>query len=132
MHSPSPAYGEPSIWYLDGPGSWLGTAGRVPADLAASLNNQSVFLSDLGWREGVMAAIEEAVTVYQELAGLRPAVFCRYVTQTRWTLGHRSCPPLDVQQRRKQYVTRQQPCAGLNDPLAMLPLSAHYSRSTSR
>lgn len=44
-------------------------------DLAASLNNQSVFLSDLGWREEVMAAIEEAVTVYQELAGLRPAVF---------------------------------------------------------
>lgn len=32
-------------------------------DLAASLNNQSVFLSDLGWREEVMAAIEEAVTV---------------------------------------------------------------------
>ncbi|MGW1966187.1 tetratricopeptide repeat-containing S1 family peptidase [Streptomyces sp. NPDC001935] len=44
-------------------------------DLAMSLNNLSVDLGGLGWREDALAAIEEAVTVRRELAAARPDVF---------------------------------------------------------
>jgi tetratricopeptide (TPR) repeat protein len=42
--------------------------------LAASLNNQSLRLGDLGRREEALAAIEEAVTIRRELAA-RMTVF---------------------------------------------------------
>ena len=46
-----------------------------------SLNNQSVFLADLGRREEALAAIEEAVTIRRALAQVRPAVFAsRYAS----------------------------------------------------
>jgi tetratricopeptide (TPR) repeat protein len=44
-------------------------------DLAASLNNQSPCLSDLGRQEDALAAVEEAVTIHRTLAETRPAVF---------------------------------------------------------
>ena len=40
--------------------------GAFRADLAASLNNQSVFLADLGRPERALAAIEETVTIRRE------------------------------------------------------------------
>ena len=43
--------------------------------LAQLLNNQSNRLSDLGRREDALAAIEEAVDVYRELARARPDAF---------------------------------------------------------
>ena len=45
------------------------------ANLAASLNNLSVRLSDLGHREGALAAIEEAVNIRRALTADRPDVF---------------------------------------------------------
>ena len=44
-------------------------------DLAVSLNNKSVFLSELGRQEEALAAIEEAVTIRRQLAAARPHVF---------------------------------------------------------
>ena len=44
-------------------------------NLAASLNNQSGRLSELGRREDALTAIDEAVGVYRELAGARPDAF---------------------------------------------------------
>jgi tetratricopeptide (TPR) repeat protein len=44
-------------------------------DLAASLNNQSNALADLGRREDALSAIEEAVGHYRELAAARPDAF---------------------------------------------------------
>ncbi len=46
----------------------------LPA-LAMSLNNQSLRLADLGRREQALAAIEEAVTAYRQLADARPQVY---------------------------------------------------------
>ena len=43
--------------------------------LAMSLNNLSIRLGDLGRREEALAAIQEAVTIYRELAGARPDAF---------------------------------------------------------
>ena len=43
--------------------------------LAGSLSNLSVRLADLGRREGALAAVEEAVTIYRELAAARPDAF---------------------------------------------------------
>ena len=40
-----------------------------------SLNNLSVRLADLGRREDALAAIEEAVDAYRELAAARPDAF---------------------------------------------------------
>ena len=39
------------------------------------LNNQSLRLSDLGRREEALAAIEEAVSIYRQLAEARPDAF---------------------------------------------------------
>ena len=44
-------------------------------DLAGSLNNLSVLLSDLGDREHALAAIQEAVHIYRELAAAWPDAF---------------------------------------------------------
>jgi tetratricopeptide (TPR) repeat protein len=44
-------------------------------DLAASLNNQSLRLSELRRQEEALTAIEEAITIRRELARARPAVF---------------------------------------------------------
>ena len=44
-------------------------------DLATSLNNLSLRLSDLGRREPALAAIEEAVATYRGLAAARPDAF---------------------------------------------------------
>jgi len=44
-------------------------------NLAASLNNQSLGLSELGRREDALDAIEEAVTIRRELARARPDAF---------------------------------------------------------
>ena len=44
-------------------------------DLAASLNNLSFQLADLGRREDALAAIEEAVSLYRQLAAARPDAF---------------------------------------------------------
>jgi hypothetical protein len=44
-------------------------------DLAMALNNQSVYLSELGRREEALAAAEEAARIYRALAqarGVRP------------------------------------------------------------
>ena len=43
--------------------------------LAQSLNDLSVRLADVGWREDALAAIEEAVTIGRELAAARPDTF---------------------------------------------------------
>ena len=40
-----------------------------------SLNNLAVRLGDLGRREDALAAIQEAVTIYRELAAARPDAF---------------------------------------------------------
>jgi hypothetical protein len=48
-----------------------------------SLNNQSGRLADLGRREDALAAIEEAVTAYRELAATRPTI---YVTRLKSSL----------------------------------------------
>jgi tetratricopeptide (TPR) repeat protein len=40
-----------------------------------SLNNQALRLADLGRREEALAAIEEAVTTYRQLAAARPDAF---------------------------------------------------------
>ena len=40
-----------------------------------SLNNLSLRLADLGRREDALAAIQEAVTIYRELAAARPDAF---------------------------------------------------------
>ena len=54
------------------------------SNLAASLNNQAVFLSELGRREDARAAIEEAVIVHRELARARPGVFAsRYASSLK-------------------------------------------------
>ena len=45
------------------------------AERARHLNNLSVRLDGVGCREEALSAIEEAVTVYRELAAERPAVF---------------------------------------------------------
>lgn len=44
-------------------------------DLAASLNNQSIRLTDPGRQEDALAAIEEAVTIRPDLARARPRLF---------------------------------------------------------
>ncbi|MEU5164534.1 tetratricopeptide repeat protein, partial [Streptomyces sp. NPDC020875] len=44
-------------------------------DLAASLNNQSLRLADLGRREEALAAVTRAVTIREALAGARPDAF---------------------------------------------------------
>ena len=44
-------------------------------DLANSLNDLSLILSDLGHREDALTAIREAVELYRKLAADRPAVF---------------------------------------------------------
>jgi hypothetical protein len=49
-----------------------------------SLNNQSNGLSDLGRREGALAAIEEAVTIRRKLVRTRPTVFAsRYASSLK-------------------------------------------------
>ena len=40
-----------------------------------SLNNQSNRLAELGRREEALAAVEEAVTIYRQLAQDRPGAF---------------------------------------------------------
>ena len=40
-----------------------------------SLNNLSLRLGDLGWREEALTAIQEATEVYRELAAARPDAF---------------------------------------------------------
>ena len=50
-------------------------AGRRQPDLARSLNNLSVRLADLGRREDALAASQEAVAIYRELAAARPDAF---------------------------------------------------------
>jgi tetratricopeptide (TPR) repeat protein len=44
-------------------------------DLAASLNNLSSCLSDLGHRERALEVIQEAVDLYRQLAADRPQAF---------------------------------------------------------
>ena len=44
-------------------------------DLAGALNNLATLLSDLGRREAALAAAEEAVALYRELAAARPDAF---------------------------------------------------------
>ena len=44
-------------------------------DLAGSLNNLAVRLAALGRREDALAAIQEAVAIYRELAAARPDAF---------------------------------------------------------
>ena len=55
-----------------------GTVDREPdaaGRLAGALNNLSIRLADLGQREDALAASEEAVTIYRELAEARPDAF---------------------------------------------------------
>ena len=56
------------------PGLAMDDDGFLP-DLAMSLNNQSGRLGDLGRREEALATIEEAVTIYRQLAQDRPDAF---------------------------------------------------------
>jgi hypothetical protein len=49
--------------------------GAFLPDLAASLNNQSGRLAELGRGEEALAAVEEAVTAYRQLADARPLVY---------------------------------------------------------
>jgi tetratricopeptide (TPR) repeat protein len=44
-------------------------------DLASSLNNLAIGLSELGWREEALAAAKEAVQIRRALATARPEVF---------------------------------------------------------
>ena len=44
-------------------------------DLAASLNNLAARLAGLGRREEALAAIQEAIDLYRELAAARPDAF---------------------------------------------------------
>ncbi|MYW20949.1 ATP-binding protein, partial [Streptomyces sp. SID2955] len=44
-------------------------------DLADSLNNQSVYLADLGRREEALTAITRAVEIWETLARQQPEVF---------------------------------------------------------
>jgi tetratricopeptide (TPR) repeat protein len=46
-----------------------------PRSLAGSLNDQSFWLSDLGRREEALAAAQEAVTIFRQLAQARPDAF---------------------------------------------------------
>ena len=55
---------------------------------ARILNNLSVRLSDLGRREEALAAIEEAVAVYRELAALRPDAFRPDLARSLAVLGN--------------------------------------------
>ena len=52
----------------------LSGAQHLP-DLAASLNNQSARLAELGRREDAFGAIDEAVRIYRTLADARPDAF---------------------------------------------------------
>ncbi|MFJ3924823.1 tetratricopeptide repeat protein [Streptomyces sp. NPDC090022] len=54
--------------------------------LAASLNNLSVRLSDLGQWEGALATVTEAVAVHRELARRRPDVHQRELDRSLWVL----------------------------------------------
>jgi len=60
---------------LRGHGEESGSSVSNPADLARSLNNLSVRLSDLGRREEALAAIGDAVELCRELASSRPEAF---------------------------------------------------------
>ena len=53
----------------------LGGEPDAASRLAGSLNNLSVRLADLGRREEALAAIQEAVAIYRELAAARPDAF---------------------------------------------------------
>ena len=53
----------------------LGGEPDAASRLAGSLNNLSVRLGDLGRREEALAAIQEAVSTYRELAAARPDAF---------------------------------------------------------
>jgi len=57
--------------------------------VAASLNNLSVRLADLGRREEALAAIQEAVTIRQELAAARPDAFRPDLAMTLNNLSNR-------------------------------------------
>lgn len=48
-------------------------------DLAMALNNQWVYLSELGRREEALAVAEEAAGIYRVLAQARPAAFVPYL-----------------------------------------------------
>ena len=57
------------------PGAGPGPPGRVPARPGHVAEQPVVRLGGLGRREDALAAIEEAVTIYRELAGARPDAF---------------------------------------------------------
>ena len=58
-------------------------------DLAASLNNLSNRLADLGRREDALAAIDEAVDVYRQLAAARPDAFTPDLARSLNNLSNR-------------------------------------------
>jgi len=51
-------------------------------DLAGSLDNMGIPLDALGKREAALAATEEAVAIYRELAASRPNVLSELQIQT--------------------------------------------------
>lgn len=51
-------------------------------DLASSLNNLAVRLADLGRPEDALAAIQEAVTIFRELAARRPDAYQQNLEQS--------------------------------------------------
>ncbi|MFC7334580.1 tetratricopeptide repeat protein [Rhodocista pekingensis] len=61
--------------------------GTASPALAATLNNLSNSLSDLGHREAALAAIEEAVAIRRELAAARPDAFRPYLAVSLNTLS---------------------------------------------
>jgi hypothetical protein len=86
------------------------TAGR----LAGSLNNLSNRLGDLGWPEEALAAIQEAVTLFRELAAARPDAFRPDLAQSLNNLSGR----LDVLGRPEEALAAIQEATGIYRELA--------------
>ncbi|MGH3570134.1 MAG: tetratricopeptide repeat protein, partial [Pseudonocardia sp.] len=56
-------------------------------DLASSLNNLSVMLSNLGRREDALTATTDAVEIYRRLAATNPAAFEPDLARGLWTFA---------------------------------------------